>query len=268
MGFLVKAYFVIRKVFCLFALERRKRILELLNQNGSVLVNDLSRDLQVTVETIRRDLEKLEQSEQLTRTHGGAVPFEESNLDLSLEKRRGLNIEGKIAIARKAVNHIRPGDTIFLDGSTTSYYLSKQLKDMKNITIITNNLQILEELSGCDKMKVISTGGVLDVNNQSFVGEVAVDNINKNFCANKIFFSSKGMTMEQGILESNDVEFQIKRAMLNNSMTKFLLLDKSKLEKVGFIKLSSFSEIDMLFTDEELSEDWKKILKKNKVTVE
>ncbi len=252
----------------MFALERRKHILELLNQNGSVLVNDLARDLEVTVETIRRDLEKLEQMEQLTRTHGGAVPYEEATLDLSLEKRRGLNIEGKIAIAKKAVNHIRPGDTIFLDGSTTSYYLSKQLKDMKNITVITNNLQILEELSNCEKIKVISTGGVLDVNNQSFVGEVAVDNINKNFCANKMFFSSKGMTMEQGVLESNDVEFQIKRAMLNNAMNKFLLLDKSKFEKVGFIKLSNFSEIDMLFTDEELSDDWKKVFKKHKVTVE
>ena len=74
--------------------------------------------------------------------------------------------------------------------------------------------------------------------------------------------------MEQGVLESNDVEFQIKRAMLNNAMNKFLLLDKSKLEKVGFIKLSNFAEIDMLFTDEELSDEWKKVLKKNKVTVE
>ena len=231
----------------MFALERRKRILELLNQNGSVLVNDLSRDMDVTVETIRRDLEKLEQMEQLTRTHGGAVPYGEATLDLSLEKRRGLNIEGKIEIARKAVNHIRPGDTIFLDGSTTSYYLSKQLKDMKNITVITNNLQILEELSTCEKIKVISIGGVLDVNNQSFVGEVAVDNINKNFCANKMFFSSKGMTMKQGVLESNDVEFQIKRAMLNNAMSKFLLLDKSKFEKVGFIKLSNFSDSNPFF---------------------
>ena len=210
----------------MFALERRKRIMELLYQNGSVLVNDLSRDLQVTVETVRRDLEKLEQMEQLTRTHGGAIIYEESNLDLSLEKRRGLNIEGKISIARKAVNHIRPGDTIFLDGSTTSYYLSKQLKEMRNITVITNNLQILQELSNSEKIKLISIGGVLDVHNQSFVGEVAVETINKNFYANKMFFSSKGMTMEQGVLESNDVEFQIKRAMLNNSMSKFLLLDK------------------------------------------
>ena len=134
--------------------------------------------------------------------------------------------------------------------------------------MITNNLQILQELSNCEKIKLISVGGALDVRNQSFVGEVAVETINKNFCANKMFFSSKGMTMEQGVLESNDVEFQVKRAMLNNSMKKFLLLDKSKLEKVGFIKLSSFSEIDMLFTDEEMSEDWKKLLKKNKVMIE
>ena len=86
----------------MFALERQKRIMELLRENGSVMVNDLSRDFGVTLETVRRDLEKLEQMEQVRRTHGGAVLFEEIALDLSLEKRSGLNIEGKIAIAKKA----------------------------------------------------------------------------------------------------------------------------------------------------------------------
>lgn len=249
----------------MFALERQKRIMEKLNENGSVLVNDLSRDLGVTLETIRRDLEKLEQLEQVRRTHGGAVLYEEAPLDLSLEKRSGLNIDGKIAIAKKAIKLIRTGDTIFLDSSTTSFYLAKMIKDIRNITVITNNLLIVNELQSCDKLKVISTGGKLDMKNLSFVGEIALKNIEENFCANKVFFSCKGVTPEQGMLESNDVEYQIKSAMLRNSNQRICIADESKLNTVAFIKLAGFSDIDYFITDKAPDEKLKKVLKQNKV---
>ena len=248
----------------MFAVERRKKILELLNLKGSVLVNDLSRDLGVTVETIRRDLEQLESLDQLTRTHGGAVAYQENVVDLSLAKRSEMFIEGKIAISKKAVTLIKPGDVIFLDGSTTSYYLSKLVKELQNITVITSNLQILNELSNCDKIKVISTGGYLDSSNLSLVGDVAVANINSSFCANKVFFSSKGVLKDKGILEANDAEYQVKKAMIRNSEKKYFIADSSKFNKVGFIKLAGFSEIDGFITDIELDSEWKRILKKNK----
>ena len=249
----------------MFALERQKRIMELLRENGSVMVNDLSRDFGVTLETVRRDLEKLEQMDQVRRTHGGAVLFEEAALDLSLEKRSGLNIEGKIAIARKAVKLIRPGDTIFLDSSTTSFYLAKALKEFKNITVITNNLLIVNELQSSDKIKVIAIGGVLDMGNLSFVGEIALRNIEENFFANKVFFSCKGVIPEKGMLESNDVEYQIKSAMIRNSRQKICIADESKLNTVAFIKLAEFSDIDCFITDKPLDEKFKKILKQKKV---
>lgn len=250
----------------MFALERQKRIMELLRENGSVMVNDLSRDFGVTLETVRRDLEKLEQMEQVKRTHGGAVLFEETAaLDLSLEKRSGLNIDGKIAIAKKAVKLIRTGDTVFLDSSTTSFYLSKALKELKNITVITNNLLIVNELQACDKIKIISTGGTLDMRNLSFVGEIALRNIEENFFANKVFFSCKGVIPEKGMLESNDVEYQIKSAMIRNSRQKICIVDESKLNTVAFIKLAEFSDIDYFITDKTPDEKYKKVLKQNKV---
>lgn len=248
----------------MFAVERRKKILEILNLKGSVLVNELSQDLKVTVETIRRDLEHLESLEQLTRTHGGAVAYEENAVDLSLAKRSEMYIDGKIAISKKAITLIKPGDVIFLDGSTTSYYLSKLVKELQNVTVITNNLQILNELANCDKIKVISIGGYLDSSNLSLVGEVAVANINSTFCANKVFFSSKGILKDKGILESNDSEYQVKKAMIKNSEKKYCIADSSKFNKVGFIKLAGFSEIDGFITDIELDSEWKRILKKNK----
>ena len=248
----------------MYAVERQKRIIEELSLKGSVSVNDLSTDLGVTVETIRRDLEKLEKLEQLTRTHGGAVSFEGNIMDLPSEKRSGMNIEGKIEIAKKAIRHIHSGDTIFLDGSTTSYYLARLVKEIKNISVITNSLQIIKELSDCETIKLISIGGVYDINNRSFIGEMAINNV-KNYCAGKVFFSSKGVTKEKGILESNELEYKIKKIMIENSTTKFFLVDRSKIDKVGFIRLADFSEIDVFITDTELDEQWHEILESNNI---
>lgn len=249
----------------MFALERQKKIMELLRENGSVMVNDLSRDFGVTLETVRRDLEKLEQMEQVRRTHGGAVLFEDAALDLSLEKRSGLNTDGKAEIAKKTIKLIRAGDAVFLDSSTTSFYLSKAMKELKDITVITNNLLIVNELQACDKIRVISTGGTLDMKNLSFVGEISLRNIEDNFFANKVFFSCKGVTAEHGMMESNDVEYQIKSAMIRNSKQRICIADESKFNTVAFIKLADFSDIDYFISDKVPDEKMKKVLKKNKV---
>ena len=101
----------------MLALERQKKILDILNQDGAVMVSRLSQELGVTEETVRRDLEKLESKELLRRTHGGALPIDEGNYEFSLEKRKELNVEIKQALARKAAEYVATGDTIFLDAS-------------------------------------------------------------------------------------------------------------------------------------------------------
>ena len=130
----------------MLAPERQKYILDTLEQTGAVTVSKLAQSLDVTEETIRRDLEKLEAKDALVRTHGGAVPVEESAYDLSLEKRKSANVEAKQKLAKLASEHVVPGDTIFLDASTTTYYLANELKLKKNITVITNSLRVIEHL--------------------------------------------------------------------------------------------------------------------------
>ncbi len=239
----------------MFALERQKRILELLNENGAVWVSKLSAELGVTEETIRRDLEKLEEQEALRRTHGGAVPMDDSTYELSLEKRKATNVDIKMKLAKEAVKHIAQGDTIFLDASTTTFYMSKELKKMKNVTIITNSLRIINELDGQQDVKAILVGGKLS-DNQSFVGGVAENNIENNYFASKFFFSSKGVTKDAGILESNEQECAIKQKMMKNCKKKYYVCDKTKIGKVGFVKLSSLDEMDYIITEAELDEKW------------
>ena len=222
--------------------------MELLARDGAVWVSKLSDELDVTEETIRRDLEKLEKKEFLRRTHGGAVPIDGSTLEFSLEKRKHTNTTEKARLAKIAVRYVMGGDTIFLDASTTTFYLAHELRGMKNITVITNSLRVISELEGCDDIKVIAVGGILS-NNQSLVGSFAESAIERNFFASKMFFSSKGVTDDAGILDSNEQECGIKKKMLNNAKQKYYMCDKSKIGRVGFVKLTGFEDIDCFITD-------------------
>lgn len=250
----------------MFALERQKKILEILDAEGSVQVSKLSLVLDVTEETVRRDLEKLEKQECLTRTHGGAIPIDESSYELSLEKRKHTNSEIKEKLALEAVKHVASGDTIFLDASTTTFYMAKELKKMKNVTVITNSIRIIDELAGYENIKLISVGGKVSTN-QSFVGTISEDIIKEYFFASKVFFSSKGVTEDVGILESNELECGIKQRMIENSAKKYYLCDKSKIGKVGFVKLCGFDKINSIITDAELDNSFKAKLDELKVKI-
>lgn len=243
----------------MFALERQKRILELLSENGAVWVSRLSGELGVTEETVRRDLEKLEKQEMLMRTHGGAVPIDDSTYEMSLEKRKTTNVDIKMNLAKEAVKHISPGDTVFLDASTTTFYMSKELKKMKNVTIITNSIRIINELAGHESVQVISIGGKVS-QNQSFVGSLAESNIQDNYFASKMFFSSKGVTKDAGILESNEQECGIKQQMLKNCKQRYYLCDKTKIGRIGFVKLAPLDCISQIITEAVLDEKWQKKL--------
>ena len=250
----------------MFAVERQKKILEDLKENGAVWVSKLSQELSVTEETVRRDLEKLEAKELLVRTHGGAIPLNEGKLELSLEKRKHTNTDVKARLAKEAAKYIVPGDTVFLDASTTTFYLSKELKSMHNVTVITNSIRIIRELGDAEGLKVVSVGGFVS-SNQSFVGNLAEQNITHYFFADKMFFSSRGITQNGGILESNEQECAIKQKMLKNATEKFYLCDASKVGRIGFAKLAPLNEINHIITENGLDESWDDLCAENQITL-
>ena len=236
----------------MFALERQKHILEVLREEGSVSVNRLSKALSVTEETIRRDLEKLEKEDALMRTHGGAIPMD--NQEMPLEKRKQTNTAIKEKLARAAVKFILPGDTVFLDASTTTFFIARELKKMKKVTVVTNSLRILNELADVPDIKVISIGGLVS-RNQSLVGSQAVNCIKENYYVNKMFFSSRGISINAGILESNEQECAIKQCMVANAKSKFYMFDRSKVGRIGLAKLAKFEEINHVIAEKNFSEE-------------
>ncbi len=237
----------------MFALERQKRIMDMLSRDGAVLVSKLSTELGVTEETIRRDLEKLEKQESLRRTHGGAVPIDETTYELSLEKRKSTNVEAKKSLAKAAAECVVSGDTVFLDASTTTFFMAKELKTIKNITVITNSVRVINELAGHDGIKLVAIGGAVS-KNQSFVGNLAEKSIEENYFANKMFFSSKGVTADTGVLDSNEEECGIKLKMIKNSTKRYYICDRTKVGRIGFVKLADFGMIDTFITDSPLDE--------------
>lgn len=247
----------------MLAIERHKKILDILNTQSAVSVSSLSVILNVTEETVRRDLEKLEKSEELIRTHGGAIAIDKNLSEFSYQRRKNAFINEKMALAKEAAKNIVAWDRIFLDASTTTYYISKEIKNISNLTVITNSLRVMEELYN-SKVKVIGIGGILS-ENKSFVGSIAEDNIEKNFFANKVFFSAKGFTDTGLILEGGEEECGIKKKMLKNAKIKYFLCDKSKFDKVGHIKLTDIENINEFITDKSFSKSEKEFFKEKNI---
>jgi len=241
----------------MLTIERRNKILEILKRDGRVVVSDLSAMFGVTEETIRRDLEKLEKEGFAKKTYGGAIIVENANVDLPYMVRKESNVEGKEYIAEVISSLIEDGDHIMLDASSTAVYIAKHLKHKKNLTLITNSLEILLELSDVTGWKILSTGGTLREGSLSLVGYQAEKMIS-TYHVDKAIISCKGVDIEKGITDSNEMDAHIKNLMLEATNMKILAVDSSKFEKISFTKIDDLSSIDVVVTDVEPSDRWKK----------
>ena len=249
----------------MLAVERRKKIEEIITKNKSVLVPELAKLFEVTTETIRGDLEKLEKLGVLVRTYGGATLVEDNDADMGYTERAAVNVEGKQRIGERAAKMIKNGETIFLDASTSSLYVAKNIKQKQGLTVITNAERVVSELAGCEDIKVICTGGRLTPKNMSYCGRVAEECIRKNYYANKLFFSCRGATILRGLTESSEEEAEMKKAMLERSETAVFLCDYKKLGRLGVPVISDLNAVDTFITDIKLSDEWHAVLAENDV---
>ncbi len=239
----------------MLAIERRNAILAKLNAEGKVVVTDLSREFDVTEETIRRDLEKLDTEGLATKTYGGAVANRNLNIDLPYNVRKRSNIERKMKIAEKIAEMIHDGDYIMVDASSTAIYVTKCIAHLKNITIITNSIEVLVELSDKNDWRVLSTGGALKKGALSLVGASA-ERMIKGFHVDLAICSSKGLDMSMGVTDSNEKDCEIKRAIFAAANHKILAVDATKFDKISFVHVCGLDDIDTIVTDEAPSDRW------------
>lgn len=244
----------------MLAAERRNLILEKLQDEKRVVVSELSELFKVSEETIRRDLDKLDKEGLASKSYGGAVLVENNNTDMPFNVRKKKNMQGKRIMAEIISTLIADGDHIIVDPSTTAVSIVKAIRDKKRLTIVTNSIEVLVELADATGWDVISTGGTLRENYLALVGPRALEGIN-SFNADKVILSCKGIDMEKGITDANEMFSQVKKAMLHSAKQKILAADSTKFEKVAFSQICEVTDIDMVVTDKRPSEAWMEYFK-------
>ncbi len=239
----------------MLAAERRNLILEKLQDEKRVLVSELSELFGVSEETIRRDLDRLDKMGLATKTYGGAVLVESSSTDMPFNVRKKKNLRGKRILAETIATLIADGDHIMLDSSTTAVAIVKALQEKERLTIVTNSIEVLVELADVSGWDVISTGGSLKENSLALVGPKAVESIG-TFNADVMIMSCKGIDMQKGITDANEMFSQVKKAMMRSAKKKILAVDHTKFEKVAFSQICEITDMDMIVTDIRPSDEW------------
>lgn len=239
----------------MLAVERRNLILEKLQEEKKVIVSELSQEFQVSEETIRRDLDKLDKDGLAVKSYGGAVLNENTSLDMPFNIRKKNNPTGKQKIAKLVEELIEDGDHIILDPSTTAVFIAKALKSKDRLTVITNSIEVMLELSDVSDWNIISSGGTLKEGYLALVGPRAVEGLGA-FNVEKVIFSCKGLDLQKGITDGNELFSQAKQTMLKSAKECILAVDHTKFGKVAFSKICDVHDINVIVTDEKPSSDW------------
>lgn len=251
----------------MFAIERRKEILEHLKKHKAVTVKELSNRFYIGEATIRRDLEKLEKSGLINRTYGGAVLLEGLHAEIPLYVRESEKKEEKDKIASLASEYVSNGDVIIMDSSSTTIRMIPYLANKTKLTIITNGAKTAVDLAELKNFKVYSTGGKLRENSLSYIGETANKFFN-NFNADTLFFSCRALSIERGITDSNEEEAILRKLMIQSSHKSVLLCDSSKFDRTSFCKIGHINYIDTIVTDKKPNDKWIEYLSEQNVKLD
>ncbi len=231
----------------MIAANRHQVILDLLEKEGSVRTVDLAQQLEVTDETIRRDLEKLEKEDRLQRTHGGAVASQHLNKDRSFEERSIQNIDPKQRISKIAAELIQQGDRIFIDASSTALQLTSHPSKFAGTTVITNSSLVATELARYPEIELILAGGVLDRQSHSFIGPATIATL-RRYRVDKAFFSGNGVDEMRGISEVNEAQAHIKDFVIPRCANAILLADPTKLGASSTYFFAQCEQINTIVT--------------------
>jgi len=234
--------------------RRRQRILELLEKNAKVKVAELSQIFSISNVTIRNDLAELEDAGLLERIHGGAIRSHKAYYSMSLKERMKTNEDEKRRIAVKVASMVSAGDTLMMDSGTTTLFIARELKNTKDLTIVTNSLAIAEEIGYRDNIHFILVGGSLDLRYQFTYGDDAAQQL-KRYKADLMVVSADGVSAEDGITTRHHNEAEVSRQMLLRANKAIAAVDFTKVGRGSFAFLGDVDCLDVLVTDEKANQE-------------
>ena len=233
----------------MLAQERQQRILTLLEERGTVRTIDLAEEFAVTDETIRRDLQSLEENRQLTRIHGGASTVSGRPKLQSFTERRTLEIDKKQLIAKAAIDLIEPGKTYAFDSSTTAFELVSILPDLP-FRVVTNAYAVLDHLIRMENVDLISTGGRYDPKTQTFIGGDSHTAL-RRYQVHTAFISCIGLDATRGASQGFGQQAVFKGILVQIAEQVVLLVDSSKLGLHSEYYFAGLQNLSMVITDHE-----------------
>ncbi len=236
-------------ILTILAPHRRLKIIELLQEEGSARVSNLSKIFSVSEPTIRQDLEKLEKEGLILREHGGAylrsVPEQVKSLMLQHQE----NLDKKAIIGKKAAEFINSNESIILDSGTTTTAIAKNLTTKTNLKIVTNSLNIALMLGSVYSFEILMTGGEFKAPTLSLTGDKAASFF-ENLHVDKLFIATGGISVEAGLTYPGYNDLALKRVMIKSAREVFLVADSSKIGKNSFASLGCLDQIHYLITDD------------------
>ena len=253
-------------------IERTNKIAKILRERNGTSIKELSRELEVSEMTIRRDLEQLHQANIVSLVHGAAIYKGETqsngqsgNYHLILEK--AVNNPEKERIGKAAAQLIKPGDTIIIDIGTTTEHLARFIPQNSPITVLCFTINILFEVYKKNVQKLMMGGGYYHVDTQLFESQDTINFIRQTR-ASKYFMSAAGVSGELGLTCMNQYEVGIKQTCIDSSLQKILLADSKKFGQIRPAYFTTFEKIDMVITDSGISQEWCKIMNNMGITLQ
>lgn len=246
--------------------ERRSKTIKLLNENGQASVSELSKMLNVSEVTIRKDLQYLEEKSVLIRTHGGAMKSDYLVKDLHFDDKGKKNEEQKRRIGERAAQLVKDGDSLILDAGTTVMQLAKGLHSKRNLNVLTPAINIALELIRNSDIQITVLGGILRTTSAAVVGSYAEMMLRDHFCS-KLFLAADGFDPMFGITTTNALEAHLNRLMIDSAQTTILVIDSSKFGRRGLSRICSMEQIHTVITDSGISEAVQKTLLDHNIEV-
>lgn len=244
--------------------ERRRKILTQLEENDFLKLKALKESLQISMETLRRDVQHLVNDDLITKEYGGIRLKHHSNGESIIEQRLDLNLHKKNTIALKAIAEICDGDCIFLDSGSTTLQIAKHLDHRENLTIITNSIPVMLQALN-QGHTIISIGGKVRQSEHSITSFDFLFNFDQ-LNIDKAFICCSGISLQKGVTDYNLEEVETRRKILNISKKSYLTTDSTKINKVVTVKICDIDALDVLVSDDELNSDLVNQLSK-KITI-
>ncbi len=232
----------------LFAEERKLKIIELVKERKKVTVSELYKTFKVSSATIRNDLRELQTKGLLIRTHGGAIEKIQTGYELEAEQKGSRNLLEKQKIANSAVNLVEDGDKIILDNGTTILELAKLLYHKRNITVVTNDLEVAGMLENHETAQIIFMGGMIRKKFHCTV-KIQGTELYEGLMADKAFMGVNALSLASGATTPDINQAQTKKSMISIANKVIFLCDSSKIGKVSFVQFATVEEIDTVVTD-------------------